>query len=320
MSKSRGAEPGKPITSLILPGPVMPGEDPAAFTALLESLIAEYQPATEGQHITVHEAARAVWELTRANREFDKSQQKLYGDQPNMREWTAAQQAEFDRMLRYRTRAERSYARRWQAVEFLRKLHLQAEQRAFWESLQQEHLALAKQRLQLATERAKAAEAKTAAKEKEKEKPAERFDRLPQIIPLYQIVEVCLREGNMLLNIHPSPEDMYRRSEMVHPGAKVLRCFEFPNGVPAEYEWVNEPDMRHKGIVWEQCFESIAEWRAHADREAKGRPFPTKNKQNVTRPAPPSEPRPSGSGNVCPQAASSEIYSFGITIAPSELI
>jgi hypothetical protein len=84
---------------------ILQDEDPAAFTILLESLTAEYQPETQMQQIIVMEAARAAWELTRANREFDKSQHKLYDQQPNMHEWDAAQQSEFERMLRYRTRA-----------------------------------------------------------------------------------------------------------------------------------------------------------------------------------------------------------------------
>ncbi|HEY1945565.1 MAG TPA: hypothetical protein VGG97_01065 [Bryobacteraceae bacterium] len=165
---------------------ILQGEDPEAFTALLESLTAEYQP----------EAARAAWELARANREFDKSQHKLYDQQPDMCEWDAAQQSEFERMLRYRTRAERAYRRGLQAVEHLRKLHLQSEQRAFWENLQAERLSLSKQRLKLATERMRnASEPKPEPKAKEEPTPVDRFPLA--LVHLSQIIEIRILDGRI---------------------------------------------------------------------------------------------------------------------------
>jgi hypothetical protein len=135
-------------TSLILPG-----ESQAEFDALLENLIAEYQPETEMQQIRVNEAARATWELHRIQRECDKSQVRLYNQQPNLCDWTPKQQAECDRMARYRTRAERTYNRALQSVECLRTMRLRAEQRAFWEHIQLSNRDLSERRLQLAIQR-----------------------------------------------------------------------------------------------------------------------------------------------------------------------
>jgi hypothetical protein len=135
-------------TSLILPG-----ETQAEFDALLESLIAEYRPETEMQQIRVNEAARATWELHRIHREYDKSQLRLYNQQPNLCDWTPKQQAECDRMARYRTRAERTYNRALQSVECLRTMRLRAEQRAFWENMQLSKRDLSERRLQLAIQR-----------------------------------------------------------------------------------------------------------------------------------------------------------------------
>jgi hypothetical protein len=265
---------------------IVEGEDIRDFNALLEGLIAEYQPETEMQNITVQEAARAAWQLARINREFDKSQQKLYNAQPHMHEWDATQRAEFECMQRYLTRAQRAHARAFQQIEYLRKVRLQAEQRAFWENLQTERLSLSKQRLKLSTRRAekeeKKAEAKSANDEKAKEKEKEEKEKEKekgsqslwpeQIVPLYQIVEIRMRDGEIYMNVHPAPEEMYRRADMMQPAAHVLRCFEFPDGIPAEYAWVNEPDIRHKGIVWEQTFPSLWTWRVHADWEAATAP------------------------------------------------
>jgi hypothetical protein len=132
---------------------IVGGEIQADFDALLESLVSEYLPETEMQRIRVQEAARATWELHRAHREFDKSQVRLYQQQPNMCDWTATQQAELTRMARYRTRAERAYHRALQSVECLRTMRLRAEQRAFWENLQTAKLDLSERRHGLTVER-----------------------------------------------------------------------------------------------------------------------------------------------------------------------
>ncbi|HEY1951029.1 MAG TPA: hypothetical protein VGG97_28715 [Bryobacteraceae bacterium] len=132
---------------------ILPGETQAEFDALLESLIAEYLPETEMQQIRVNEAARATWELRRIQREYDKSQFRLYNAQPNLCDWTPKQHAECDRMARYRTRPERTYNRALQSVECLRTLRLRAEQRAFWENMQLSNRDLSERRLQLAVQR-----------------------------------------------------------------------------------------------------------------------------------------------------------------------
>ena len=132
---------------------IVPGETQSEFDALLESLTAEYRPETQMQQIRVNEAARATWELQRAHREFDKSQLRLYSEQPNMCDWSPKQQAEEVRMSRYRTRAERAYHRALHSVECLRTMRLRAEQRAYWENLQDAKLDLSKGRLQLSVDR-----------------------------------------------------------------------------------------------------------------------------------------------------------------------
>jgi hypothetical protein len=149
---------------------ILPGETQAEFDALLESLIAEYRPETEMQQIRVNEAARATWELRRIQRECDKSQVRLYNAQPNMCDWTPKQQAECDRMARYRTRAERTYNRALQNVECLRTMRLRAEQRAFWENLQLSNRDLSERRLQLAIQRFEQTTASPKAEKKDAKK------------------------------------------------------------------------------------------------------------------------------------------------------
>jgi hypothetical protein len=255
---------------------IVGNEDPAEFDALLDSLTAEYQPETEMQKTTVMQAARAVWHLARLNREFDKSQQNLYKEQANMYEWNAAQQAEFERMSRYRTRAERAHGRAWQGVEALRKLRLQAGQRAFWENLQQERLALSKQRLQLSTARLEHTVQQKEQTQKEKE-PKEKDKTTkpdPWHTPLHLLQEIEIRvlDGVVSHRIYPQADDLQQRANRADLGVGVRRCFEFPDGIPAEYAWVNQPDIIHKDIVWEQFFDSIDAWRAHVALETAAGP------------------------------------------------
>jgi hypothetical protein len=170
-------------------------------------------------------------------------------------------------MFRYRTKAERTYGRRLQAAEYVRKLHLQAQQRVYWENLQDEKLALAKQRLKLSTERVKDSNVKDS-KEKEKEKPAAPIQWHKKFVPLYQTIEIRPLDGAISILRYPEIDDMLARADRAHPATEVVRCFEFPDGIPAEYAWVQGPDVSNSGIVWEQSFVTIAAWRAHEEKEA----------------------------------------------------
>jgi hypothetical protein len=171
---------------------IVPGETQSEFDTLLENLTAEYQPETQMQQIRVHEAARATWELQRAHREFDKSQTRLYSEQPNMCDWSPKQQAEEHRMSRYRTRAERTYHRALHSIECLRTMRLRAEQRAYWENLQGAKLDLSKQRLQLSVvrfERARFEQTRfeqTAAPQKPKQEAETKSVKTTQKEPLTQ--------------------------------------------------------------------------------------------------------------------------------------
>jgi hypothetical protein len=250
---------------------ILHGEDANELHALLTSLTAEYQPETEMQQTLITNAARGAWELARINREFDKSQEKLYDANPDMHAWDAAAQSELDRMSRHRTAAQRSYDRALQRVEFLRKLRVQSEQRAFSESLHTERLSLSKQRLKLSTTRLKQSEAKTETQTGTvaKDQATRAITWPTAIVNLSQVIEVRVTDGVVSTRIHPRREDMHHAADRSQVGAQVLRRFEFPNGIPAEYAWVNEPDIYCRaGLIWEQRFPTVQAWRAHVAWEA----------------------------------------------------
>src|SRR5258708_16032634 len=66
---------------------ILPGEDPAAFAALLDRLDAEYQPATPTEETFVSQIAMATWRRARIQRievayyknRHKESQDKWYG-------------------------------------------------------------------------------------------------------------------------------------------------------------------------------------------------------------------------------------------------
>jgi hypothetical protein len=193
-----------------------------------------------------------------------------------MFEWNAAQQAEFERMSRYRTRAERAHGRARQGVEALRKLRLQAGQRSFWENLQQERLGLSKQRLQLSTARLEHTVQQTEQTQKEKEPKEKDNTTKPDLwhtpLHLLQEIEIRVLDGIVSHRVYPQAEDLQQRANRADSDVGVRRCFEFPDGIPAEYAWVNRPDIVRKGIVWEQFFDSIDAWRAHVALESVAGP------------------------------------------------
>lgn len=245
---------------------IVPGENADDFAALLHSVTLEYQPETEMQNTITLQAARTAWDLARANREFDKSQQALYLVQENMREWNAEQHAEFDRMLRYRTKAERAHARAFLAAEYLRKLRLQAQQRAYWEKFQDARLAQADRRITLSSARASPPAERVPKESKSKESKPLPWPVTP--VPLSQAIEIRVSEGTVSIQVHPSAEEMRRQSDAASPAAPVLRRFEFPDGIPSEYAWINAPGVLRTGIVRTQRFDSVQAWRAHVDWEA----------------------------------------------------
>jgi len=103
---------------------------------------------------------------------------------------------------------------------------------------------------------------------KEKDKPAKAISWPAQIVPFSQVIEIRVLEGAISMRVYPLTEHLLLGVDIAQTGTEVLRRFEFPDGVPAQYAWVNAPDIRHKGIIWEQHFETIQTWRAHLDWEA----------------------------------------------------
>jgi hypothetical protein len=83
---------------------VLPGEDPAAYDALLHSLLDAHLPAPGVETLLVHQIAQAQWRLDRARR---NELQAFEAD----RTAPAGQPSQLDRLLRYIAAIEREFHR-----------------------------------------------------------------------------------------------------------------------------------------------------------------------------------------------------------------
>jgi len=90
---------------------VIRGEDPAAYDAVRQSLIAEYQPANEQESMLVEQIAQNWWRLQRALR-YEKD---LFENSAGM--GTRG----FDTFLRYKNAAERAWNRARRELTELQK-------------------------------------------------------------------------------------------------------------------------------------------------------------------------------------------------------
>ena len=108
---------------------VLPGEDPAEYDALRDSLLKDYAPANETERTLVEEVAAGSWRLARARRHETAILKKLIGDAQDpeaaFAELFVEKPKELERLLRYVTTIERAYYRALTKLEKLRGTRVQ---------------------------------------------------------------------------------------------------------------------------------------------------------------------------------------------------
>ena len=114
---------------------VLPGEDPAEYDALHESLHKQYAPANETERTLVEEVAAGSWRLARARRHETAILKKLLGENyqdPDtaFAELFVEKPKEVARLLRYITTIERAYYRALNKLEKLQKERAKEEQQS----------------------------------------------------------------------------------------------------------------------------------------------------------------------------------------------
>jgi hypothetical protein len=224
---------------------LLPDEKAETWEALLEDLTEEYGPETAADCQLVHEAARSVWVLNRNNLRYDEIEQKLYEEQRDSTQWTEEQWRRLELRTRYRTTAERSWMRAMRGLEHVRRNRVA------------EDVARAR-RAKLEAE-TKAIKGHAPAAEPKEPRATSSFD-LPKRAPhaLHQRIVVSVLEEKTIVRGYPANDQIAAMAEGVDGQTLVTRTFEFPNGVPAEYEWTGGK------TVWST---SLRRWRKLAELE-----------------------------------------------------
>ena len=90
---------------------IVPGEDPAAFEALLNGLLDDYCPDTLESRLFVEQVAIAHWFLWRRERAHSAIEAAAYESEPAESKWTAEHFKRIALADRYKTQAERALKR-----------------------------------------------------------------------------------------------------------------------------------------------------------------------------------------------------------------
>jgi hypothetical protein len=211
-------------------------EDWDEFNSLVEEFTREYKPRTKLDKHWVEGAARSLWFSRRSTKEFDAMMQRLSAGDLTPATWDPQQQAEHDRLLRYRKSDQREFERAYRGVEHLRTRR--AQRRREKRAIATTNATVARQNAQT-----KALESKIPAPTPP---PAE-----PDLWDQRVLVEII--DGAVTTRIYPTNEEFRTAAATdAAPDTQVLRTFRFPHGVPPAFEWMFKPEHRQPGVTYSQ--------------------------------------------------------------------
>jgi hypothetical protein len=235
---------------------IIAGERPEDFDALLAELLAEYVPVTTHDCGLVEDAALARWFLWRKQRAYNAVETSAYAGEPNQEKWSPDVYHQLALADRYKTTAERALKRALNNLDALRKQSLQESDRfnrdRKWEAahelncrrvdlqerrqqLAEKHEARIAKKEEVETELAiaRATDALAERKQEQWEAACNDFD-CPTLI---QNITVRVTRNGAVTQMLPSNRALLRAAEnAVHPPEQVCRKFEFPHGMPPEYD------------------------------------------------------------------------------------
>lgn len=126
---------GKAITSqnaikhgMCSRAPIVKDEDPGERERVIASWFAKYQPVDECERGLVMDVAENDWFKQRAVKQFREVDENLNSLDPF--EWSLEQHQLFERVLRYKTTAERAFTRSLRTLEQQRKIQVLEEEAA----------------------------------------------------------------------------------------------------------------------------------------------------------------------------------------------
>lgn len=196
---------------------VLRDEDPAEFEATVQAWLDVYQPQDRKEDELVNEIIHAHWHLKRARKRLEEVEFNLPGNAWN---WTEEHQKLFANFSRYKTTAERAFARWHKEMESYRGRQFREDQ-----IREKARLAAAAVDLQWLNKQ-------------------ERESTSNKALVVTQAVEIEIEEGECITSCFPSNDeiiDFY--SQRSTKPILVKRFLIFLNGVPPEYSWTNPKNV-----------------------------------------------------------------------------
>jgi hypothetical protein len=233
-------------------------EDWDEFNALVEEFTREYKPRTRLDKHWVEGAARSLWFSRRSNKEFDSMMQRLTAGGRTPSQWDPQQQAEHDRLLRYRKSDQREFERAYRGVEHLRTRRAQRRR---------EKRAIAVADATIACKKAQIKKLESKTTEPTPPPPPPPPPTEPDLWDQRVLVEIV--DGAVKTRTYPTNENFrdFATTEAA-PDTQVLRTFRFPHGVPPAFDWMFKPEHRQPGVTHSQRM-PLETWLALTEEEEK---------------------------------------------------
>jgi hypothetical protein len=213
---------------------ILPDERQEDFDALAAAWRAEFGVEGQAAEALVRRVILNDWLLQRTERKYLEAETELAAT--GHMEWTAEQHHKLELFLRYKTTAERSFYRAYNAMHGLRREKIRVE--LTFENLSKKIDKLA----QAAVSKAGDQKEKVEAENKTPAQllfPGKKSPKKKRTIPiLEQWAEVETQDGKTVTTLHPSNDALIAIGQkMLRPPELVYRRLNFPSGVPDEYNW-----------------------------------------------------------------------------------
>jgi hypothetical protein len=195
------------------------GENEQEFADLWAGWMLQYPPGSPAEVAMVEQLAKCEWFARRAERRYLEVEERLQARHAG--DWEEEEFRRLERILRYKTTAERAFQRALGVVRQLRKDRLQ-------EAKEEERAEAAEER----------ASEKAAVKRTVYEGTGK--NRKPVFCVLEQWVEVRVTDGVTTTEYVPTNAELRKMgAESEAVPQMVYRRMNFPDGVPVEYAWTN---------------------------------------------------------------------------------
>ncbi len=201
---------------------------------------AEFEPDCQSAESLLRRVILNDWQLQRAERRQMDAEEDLAQTDPL--EWTEQQHQKAQLFLRYKTTAERSFYRAYNALKALRKDRMLVEKQL--ETMRTEMGGLKEEMKNLS----KATEQKFPKSRAREIFQGQNSPKKMRKIPILdQWVEIRIRDGQTVTELYPSNRLLIERGKrMAAPPELVYRRLNFPQGVPKEYHWVTLDPLKRK--------------------------------------------------------------------------